>query len=132
MFSLKKMFGKQVRVTVGAGIKEAPFEWYEQIVGKRGLIYPQSLVDDTVCVQSPCIQHKKMMELFGDKATFKRRGDAEYEFIIPVSLVRSTFRYIKPKKYRQLTEDQKNILRLRLAALRPAEGSGSRAVNESN
>ena len=125
MFSLKQMFGKQVKVTTEDCPIEGDRAWYEEIRGKRGFIYPQS--ETHVCVQTTKQIHKKLMELFGDKAKHKRHGDAEYELIIPVELTRSVFRYIKPRKYRQLSEAQKNVLRARLAAIRAAEVSGFEA-----
>ncbi len=59
-----------------------------------------------------------MLTLFKDKAAMKRHGDTEYEFIIPVDLVKSTFRYIKPRKVRQYTEAQKQVMAARLKAFR--------------
>lgn len=117
MFSLKQMFGKVVKVTRDVSApKENPSEWYEEIQGKRGLIYPQSLDNNTVCVQTTKRLAKQMLSLFKDKAVEKRHGDDEYEFIIPVDLVKSTFRYIKPKKRRVLSESQKQACRDRLNA----------------
>lgn len=130
MFSLQEIFGKQVKVTLDVSFKAEKIveekrgsnkNWYWEIVCKRGLIYPQSLDKNTVCIQTTTRIGKKLIRLFGTKAVFKRSGDSEFEFIIPLDLVKTTFRYLKPKKRRQLTDSQKAALITRLNSFRKAK-----------
>lgn len=103
MFSLKELFDKQVVVTLdpswkGSGSSLEDKLWCYEIVGKRGKLYPQTV--NSVCVCTTLRIAKRLLSLFGDKAQFKRRSDDEMEIVIPVSLVQSTFRYIKPTRRR--------------------------------
>jgi len=103
MFSLKEMFDKEVIVTLAeawaakwpGGRYASDQPHYYEIVGKRGRIYPED--ETTVCLQVPKATGKRLLKLFGPKCVFKRRSDDEFELIIPLELIRSCFRYIKPR-----------------------------------
>lgn len=124
MFNLKEMFDSTVKVTLDqswlvkwpTGCTKTEYDKLEryEIVGKKGTIYPQNLDKNTVCVQTTKRIGKKLLALFGEKAYFKRETDIEFELVIPIDLIKSTFRYIKPKFKRQLTEPQKAALIARL------------------
>jgi|ERR1041385_1085961 hypothetical protein len=106
MFSLKELFDKNVVVSLDKswscrwpGGKEPEDKlWCYEIVGKRGLLYPQS--ENSVCVCADLRTGRRLLKLFGSKARFKRKSDIEFELIIPLELVKSTFRYIKPRMRR--------------------------------
>ncbi len=132
MFSLKEMFDKKVVVSLDPswncpwpnidcrrkGSPSLPSKseldklWCYEIVGKRGKIYPQS--ETRVCVSTTPRIGRKLQNIFKSEAEFKRRGDWEYELTIPLHLIESTFRYIKPHKRRIVTQEQAKLLTERL------------------
>lgn len=106
MFSLKEMFGKEVKVTLDPSFPVKDKDgWCWEIVGKRGKIYPMSLVNNTVCLQLNPRIGKTVQKLFGAKAVIHTNCDEALTLVIPVEIVRSTFRYLKPKRRRQLSPE---------------------------
>lgn len=136
MFSLKELFGNQVVVSLDEswykpwpnidvrtdrsvkleGKSEEDKRWCYEIVGKRGVIYPQT--ETEVCVATTARIAKKLIALFGTNCRIYRTCDEGIDLIIPIKLIRSTFRYIKPKQRRQLTDAQKAVLTQRLRGKR--------------
>lgn len=123
MFSLKELFDKQVQVTLddswncpwpGGGKTADEKLWYYEIKGKRGTIYPQSETEVTVEVSTRL--GKKLISLFGPNCRVRRVCDEGMDIVIPVKLIKSTFRYIKPKFRKQLSQAQKDVLIARLRA----------------
>lgn len=123
MFSLREKFGKEVKITYDEtwyhekNKTEEDELWLQEIVGVRGKIYPQSQTTVTVCCTP--VMGRKLMALYGSKAVFKRRGDIEFEFIIPVDCARTAFRYIKARKRKTLNPVQKAAAIARLSKFWP-------------
>lgn len=121
MFSLKELFDKEVIVTMDPSwnvpwpVKGAKTHaerlWYYEIVGKRGKIYPQTETEVTVTTTHRI--GKKLVALFREKCRTRRDCDESIDVVIPVDLIKSTFRYIKPRYRKQLSEAQKEALKAR-------------------
>jgi hypothetical protein len=125
MFSLKELFDKTVIVSLdeswmapwfGGGKDEDAKRWCYEIVGKRGLIYPQT--ETEVCVATSSRIAKRLLVLLGSNCRVLRTCDEGIDVAIPVKLVKSTFPYIKPRFRRVLTSEQKTALTQRLRGRR--------------
>lgn len=125
MFSLKELFDKQVVVTLQRPFSPNEKLFYYEIIGKRGFVYPQN--EKEVCVQTTPRIGAKLLALFGSKARYKRRSDVEFELIIPVELTSSVFRYIKPKRRKQFTPEQKAAMTARLKQSLPPQFNTSQS-----
>ena len=127
MFSLKEIFDKDVKVTLdpswhvkgpGGRLPDDKL-WCYEIVGSRGRIYPQS--ETEVCVETSARIAKKLIALFQSNCRIHRICDEGVDVVIPVKLISSVFRYIKPKKRKVLSPDQLQVLRDRLRGTRPPQ-----------
>jgi hypothetical protein len=111
--NLKQLFGRRYRVTLdeswGHETEEGKSknEWrYHEIKGKYGVIYPYSYSQLT-CIFNSMIVYG----WFKDRGwRIIQDGESEKNVFIPFESIEEVLKAIKPRKRRQLTEEQKKRL----------------------
>ena len=125
---LNKMFGHKYLVTLDESWDaETPDNraeflangeklWYYEIRGKRGWVYPHN--ETKLAVVLPTRAARRLMKLMGAELVLLQHADAEMCFKADAKHTATLVRFIKPKRLRQLTAEQKAVLATRLAASR--------------
>ena len=126
--NLKQLVGDRCRVTMDESWSaETPEnrtefrnngeEWrYQEIKGKYGLIYPYD--QDFLSVSLTPKIAKRCMGDFGSDTTVLQMANDAITLKAPLKFLNRLLRYVKPKKIREYTPEQKAALASRLAAYR--------------
>lgn len=116
---LKAKFGHRYRITLESTWtdnnwpgKEADKPWYYEIVGKHGIIYPQSSSQLSLYVRGSR-RFKAIHAAYPDWPV-KRQGDGEAEFFITESDLPAAAKIIRARRRRLIPDDQKAALLARL------------------
>jgi hypothetical protein len=88
-------------------------EWYVEIRGKYGTIYPWSKTKLAVCSEGHGVISQKIKRLNGTTAT-----QGEVTFIFSEDMLPEIASIIRARKKRQLTQDQIEVLTNRLKSLK--------------
>lgn len=122
MINLKEQYGKKYRVTLdeswGVEVNKKPEDraWYDEIHGKRGWCYIQN-------PQTLAIELKnRIFNAFIDSLPFPynhvRVGDETQKLLINEKHIDKAISFLRPRKRRQFTEEQKAKLSERLKSYR--------------
>lgn len=132
--NLKQLYGKRYRVTLDESWEhekeegKSLNEWrYHEIKGKFGTLYPYSK-DQLTCLFTSLI----IANRFNNRGwKVIQSGDTEINIFIPFENVEEVLRAIRPKKRRQLSDDQKKVNAERLRRFyfgrKPHENTSPRA-----
>ena len=97
--------------------------WYWKVRGQRGTVYPFNATNLAVDVTSR--RARQLEALLGPALTLHARCDEVVTYKADVRHLEAILRFIRPKRRRQLTTEQKGTLAARLA---PYRFQGSKAI----
>lgn len=122
MIDLKEKFGKRYRVTldeswdVERNRKAEDRPWYDEILGSRGWCYLQNR--SVLAVE----MKNRVFNAYEHKMPFPyshvRVGDETQKLLVNEEHIDKSISFIRPKRRRQLTDEQKSKLSERLAKFR--------------
>lgn len=134
MIDLMKQYGKKYKVAmdetwdVERDRKQEDKPWYYEIVGRKGWAYIQR--GDTLAVEIK----RNLWPKFKRNPSFPhlevRDGDDFFKVLVDQEHIDKALRFIIPRKRRQLSEDQKTVLRERMAILRLKAQAGKRSTGQ--
>ena len=125
---LKRMFGDKYIITLDESWdaetpeNRAEFKakgeewWYYEIKGKCGTVYPYS--ETQIAVVLPTRTARRLVKLMGSELTLLQHADDAMCYKADAKHTAAIVRFIKPKRLRQLTAEQRAAMVTRLARYR--------------